>query len=340
MSDDVVLPPWPFHPYPWQKAVWQQLGDLHESSRLPHALLISGDAGIGKERLAQAFTARLLCQSPEHGMACGKCRACSLLNGRVHADHQWITLTVNEKTDKLRTEIVIDQIRQLITFAGKSSQLGGWRVIVIHPAHKLNVNAANALLKTLEEPGERTLIMLVTDQPLSLPATIRSRCQQLVLTAPTEAEALAWLNQEVRDERKSQLLLSVADGAPLAAQALQTSSWFSERARLLQDMKAILDGRQTALAAAQQWSRLGAEDVLTALASLARDIAVAASGATVVKHQDLVPIITAIAQQVPAMGVLMFCRELAEKQRLLKGNISGSSLLDAAFREWALLARR
>lgn len=339
MSDDVAFSPWPFHPYPWQKEVWQQLCDLHESSRLPHALLISGDAGIGKERLAQAFMARLLCQSPAHGMACGKCRACTLLNGRVHADHQWVTLELDDK-GKLRTQISVSQIRDLIAFAGKASQMGGWRVIAIHPAHKLNVNSANALLKTLEEPGERTLLMLVTDRPLSLPATIRSRCQQLALAVPAEEEALAWLNQEVRDEDKSRLLLSVANGAPLAAQALQSSVWFGERERLLRSLKDICDGRQTALAASSYWNKLGAAEVFTALNSLVRDVAVVASGATVVKHQDLMPIISALAKQVSAAAALAFCRELAEKQRLLQGNVAGNSLLDEASREWGLLRNR
>lgn len=337
MSEENARAPYPFHPYGWQQEVWSRLTTLAENARLPHALMLSGPAGIGKQRLAQAFSARLLCHSPVAQKACGVCKSCHLLAAGTHPDLMWLAPETDAKTEKTAKFIKVDQVRELVDFAEKSAQLGGYRVVVIQPAHLLNVQAANALLKTLEEPGSHTLIMLLTSQALSLPATIRSRCQQIALDVPATAEALAWLTPQLRDEGLAGLLLGLAQGAPLAALALRDAPWFGERERLLKDLVALREGRVTALAVAQRWQGLGADAVLSALASMSEDIAMAASGAAVVKHRDLAPIIAAVARRVTPMAVLGFCQGLAEKQRLLGGNVQGNVLLDAAFSEWGRL---
>lgn len=338
MSDDDVRVPWPFHPYAWQQAIWQRLDKRLSESRLPHALLVTGHAGIGKLRLAQAFAARLLCHAPTAQGACGQCKSCHLLTAGSHPDFMWLTTETDAKTEKTAKFIKVDQVRELVAFAEKSAQLSGYRVVLVEPAHLLNVQAANALLKTLEEPGSKTLILLVTSQPLSLPATVRSRCQQIALEIPAPAEALAWLSPQVRDADMARLLLDLADGAPLAAVTLRDALWFGERERLLRDLVQLREGRQPALAVAQRWHGLGAEAVLPALASMTEDVAVVASGAMVVKHRDLAPIIAAVARLVTPAAVLGFRQGLAEKQRLLAGNVQGNALLDAAFSEWARLA--
>ncbi len=339
MSDAEQRPSYPFHPYAWQSAVWQRLVELAETAQLPHALLLSGHAGIGKERLASAFAARLLCQVPSLQGACGRCKSCNLLNSGAHPDLMWLTPETDAKTEKTAKFIKVDQVRELVGFAEKSAQMGGYRVVIITPAHLLNVQAANALLKTLEEPGSRTLILLVSSQPLSLSATIRSRCQQLALPIPDMKDALSWLAPQLRDEATARLLLALADGAPLAALQLRDALWFGERERLLRDLASLGEGRSSPLLVAQRWQSLGADTVLPALASLSADVAVAASGATVVKHQDLAPIIAAVARRVNPAGILAFRQGLLEKQRLLAGNVQGAALLDSAFSEWAQLAR-
>lgn len=338
MSESQVRAPYPFHPYLWQQSVWQRLAILADTSRLPHALLLSGHAGIGKQRLAQALAARLLCHAPTPQGACGVCKSCHLLSCGTHPDLVWLAPETDAKTEKTAKFIKVDQVRELVGFAEKSAQLGGYRVVIIEPAHLLNVQAANALLKTLEEPGRDTLIMLVSSQPLSLSATIRSRCQQITLVIPAEADALTWLSPQVRDADMARLLLSISAGAPLAALALRDALWFGERERLLKDLAALCEGGQPALGVAQRWHALGAEAVLPALASMTEDVAVRASGATLVKHHDLAPIIAMVARLVTPAAVLGFRQGLAEKQRLLSGNVQGNALLDAAFSEWAALA--
>ncbi|MDP2229226.1 MAG: DNA polymerase III subunit delta' [Moraxellaceae bacterium] len=329
---------WPFHAYAWQLEAWQQLMLLLDAGRLPHALLLGGPAGIGKERFVQAFAARLLCAQPQAGVACGQCKSCHLLGAGTHPDLVWLRPETDEKTGKTAKAIKVDQVRELVDFAAKSAQMGGYRVVVISPAHLLNVQAANALLKTLEEPGRETVLLLVTAQPMALVATVRSRCQRLVLPVPSAADAMAWLRPQVRDEATAQLLLSLSQGAPLAALALRDAEWFGERERLLQDLLQLRQRRQTALAVAQRWHALGAESVLTVLGSLVDDMAVVASGATVVKHVDLAPIIATTSRQLLPARLLAFRQELAVKQRLLAGNVQGNALVDAAFAEWQQLA--
>lgn len=337
MSDDVVRTPWPLFPYAWHQATWQRLTSLAGEDRLPHALLVGGPAGIGKRRLAQAFTAFLLCQAPASTGACGRCKSCSLLSAGSHPDLLELMPEVDAKTGKVAKAIRVDQVREVVEFAAKSAQMGGYRVVTVEPAHLMNVQSANALLKTLEEPGRQTLILLLSSQPLSLSATIRSRCQQLVMGIPGQAEALEWLTPLVGDAATAALLLRLAEGAPLAALALRDSLWFPERERLLKDLAGLRDGRMGALAVAQRWQSLGAEAVLPALASLGEDIARQAAGASLVKHGDLAPIIAAVARRLAPAAVLGFCQGLAEKQRLLSGNVAGSVLLDAAFTEWKRL---
>lgn len=341
MSEPEVRIPYPFHAYAWQSALWQSLGELLQQQRLPHALLLSGADGLGKERFARAFAARLLCQVPRDGVACGQCKSCNLLVAGTHPDLMWLTTLTDEKTGKTAKAIRVDQIRELVSFAEKSAQMGGWRVVVLSPAHLLNVQAANALLKTLEEPGRDTVLMLLTSQPLSLAPTLRSRCQQRPLPIPTEAEALAWLTPQVGDEGKARLLLALSRGAPLAALALREAEWFSQREALLRDLMQLAQQRQTALATAQRWHALGAEPLLMALLSLLDDLVVAASGAvTVVKHRDLAPIIERMSVHFQPTSLLRFRQGLADRQRLLAGNVQGNALIDATFADWVALTAR
>lgn len=341
MSEADVKVPYSYHPYAWQQMLWQRLEDLLVQQRLPHALLLSGADGIGKERFAHAFVSRLLCPSSRNGVACGQCKSCSLLAAGTHPDLMWLTREVDDK-GKVAKFIKVDQIRELVEFAVKSSQLGGWRVVVMTPAHLLNTAAANALLKTLEEPGREMVLILLSSQPLSLMPTLRSRCQQWPMPVPSEAEAMAWLAPQVGgDEATARLLLALTRGAPLAALNLREAEWFSQREALLRDLMQLSQQRQTALATAQRWHSLGAEPLLTALLSLLDDLVAAASGVEgVVKHGDLAPIIGRMSSHFQPAALLNFRQGVAERQRLLAGNVQGSALIDATFSDWVALTSR
>src|ERR1700681_1752344 len=161
----------------WHEHVFQRL--IANKATLPHALLLRGPRGIGKLAFARALAQALLCEVPaENGRSCGACRACAWFETGSHPDYRQIE-PESESTDsadgeKKSNAISVDQIRALPDFINLSSHRGESKVVVINPAEMLNVNAANALLKNLEEPPPRTYFMLVTHRPHQLLPTIKS----------------------------------------------------------------------------------------------------------------------------------------------------------------------
>lgn len=220
--------------YPWQNVAWKQLQQLRE--RLPHAVLFYGPEGIGKTAFAEHFAQSLLCQRlSSEGHACGACDSCGWFDQYNHPDYRRVRPEALDEdsvsdsegdggSDKKKAaktpskEIKIDQIRALADFMNISTHRQGMRVILLYPAEALNTAAANALLKTLEEPPPNTMFLLVSNSLDRLLPTILSRCRKFVLTMPGKDEALQWLNEQgVAD---ADAWLAEQGGAPLAAQAL------------------------------------------------------------------------------------------------------------------------
>ena len=126
--------------YPWQVALWQQLVGRTQHA---HAYLLHGAAGIGKRALAERLMAYLLCRQPTDVGACGQCKACYLLAAGTHPDNFILQPEEPEKPIK------VDQVRELVSFVVQTAQLGGRKVVLVEPAEAMNLNAANALLKSL-----------------------------------------------------------------------------------------------------------------------------------------------------------------------------------------------
>jgi DNA polymerase-3 subunit delta' len=209
--------------YPWQQAQWQQIDQLLKSERLPHAILLTGNQGLGKADFAKALAHAVLCKQPSaDNQACGHCQMCQLLAASTHPDFYSLKPTASE-TSKSKNPVLnirIDDIRTLCGKLNQTSQYGGYRVAILDKADQLTISAANSLLKTLEEPGQNVLILLVTARPHRLPVTIRSRCQLLRFTEPDEQQSLHWLRQQQQSGfTQAQLLqaLMYAYGSPLAA---------------------------------------------------------------------------------------------------------------------------
>lgn len=237
---------------PWCAPLWNGLAARAASGTLPHALLVCGPAGLGKRALVEAFVRARLCETPRNGQACGSCRACKLLAAGTHPDRMLVTLEPNPKTDVMRKEIVIDQIRSLSSHLAMSSQLGGWQVAVIDPADEMNPPSQNALLKTLEEPTRASLIVLVADQPWRLSATIRSRCQRIDFAMPVHADALSWL--EGRGVEQAEAVLAAAGGNPGAAWLLAEQGGMQRRQQVAKDLLALAAGRAHAREVGKAWA--------------------------------------------------------------------------------------
>jgi DNA polymerase-3 subunit delta' len=225
--------------YPWQHDDWQGVQALR--AQWPHALLFHGQVGTGKSDFVRHLAQGLLCETPAvNGEPCGQCVACHWLSQGNHPDFRIVVPesmaaevmagdsgdsaageTGDEGGKKTKTpsrEIKIEQVRALLDFCGVGAHRGGLRVVVLYPAETLNSAAANALLKTLEEPPAGVVFLMVSAQLDRLLPTIISRCRQWPLSRPAHDAALAWLAQQGVDDAPG--LLAEAGGAPLSALAL------------------------------------------------------------------------------------------------------------------------
>lgn len=237
----------------WLAGAWDALVGALDGGRVHQALLLAGPAGVGKRMLADAFIAAALCEQRSAGAAaCGTCRACVLLANGTHPDSLKITLEPRDD-GKLRSELTIDQIRNLGQRLSLSSQFGGFQIARIDPADAMNANAANALLKTLEEPAANTVLVLVCDRPERLPATIRSRCQKFVLREPQRDEALAWLRAQGVDADLARAALDASLGNPGRAREFAADDSLDLLADCANDLGALVGGRATPGEVAERW---------------------------------------------------------------------------------------
>lgn len=219
--------------FPWQTRIWATLQRARQSRHLPHALLFTGENGCGNESFLKTFAQSLLCLRPAgDGLPCGNCRSCQVFTAQAHPDFALVGL------QEERQVILIEQIRDLNHFLGLSRSYSPLRVATIVPAERMNANAANSLLKSLEEPVTDTHILLLTDHPGSLLPTIRSRCQVMRLPLPTRQDALQWLHQQDL-QHPAGMLLEFAYGRPLEALQLDASDTLTLRQQWLDDLRSL-----------------------------------------------------------------------------------------------------
>ena len=243
-------------PYPWQKSLWSNLCGQFEAEQLAHAYLISGPRGTGKNLFANAFAKFVMCLSPNKVVACGECKHCQLGGRSGHPD---ITKILVEEGSR---DIKIEQIRSLSDSIAQTSQGGRAKITLITDAHCMNTAAANALLKTLEEPTPSTYIFLLSHVPGSLPATIRSRCQKLIMPTPSNLETADWLKQHIGDHEDPQSLAIAAGNCPLLALELSRSGGLDNQQQFLQKLIQLTSGKTSIQATVTLVTKLGETEVI------------------------------------------------------------------------------
>jgi len=230
---------------PWLEPARQKLTSARRSGRFPHALLIHGRPGLGQAALALWAAYLTLCEAGD-APPCGTCGACTLFQAGNHPDYHAV------KIEDDASVIKVDQIRELSAALAMRSYRGGRQVAVIDMADAMNTNAFNALLKTLEEPSNDTVMILAASRLDRLPRTIVSRCQRLPIAAPPLEQAETWL--AARQPRPDWAeLLALAGNAPLAARELAGNDMAELGVLLRSELAGLTQGEFDPWALADAW---------------------------------------------------------------------------------------
>jgi len=316
--------------YPWQQSLWQQLA---RRQQLAHAFLLHGAAGIGKRALADALLIHWLTLG-QPATAAQKSK--NLLAAGAHPD-----VFVLEPIEAGKP-IKIDQVRELVSFASHTAQIGARKLILLEPAEAMNANAANALLKTLEEPSEGTLLLLISHQPSQLLPTLKSRCVQLACPQPDAPTALAWLMQHLPQlsEADCRELLQLAAGSPLAARRLHEQDVRSQRQKVVAGCKQLFKREQSASPLAESWNAIPLLLLLDWFCEWAQQTLRQQLGGETSANADMHAVLIWLASRAKPEKLLAFYDWLLDKRRaiLAQSPLNRTLLLESLLVQWAQLA--
>ncbi|MGA9393774.1 MAG: DNA polymerase III subunit delta' [Azonexus sp.] len=331
------------------KDVWDKLQSQRD--RLPHALLICGQRGLGKYELAQAFAKSLLCENPLQGsLSCGKCLACNWFEQGNHPDYRLLQPQAladdsesEEGKKKASQQITIDQVRGLDEFFNIGTHRAGLRIIVVNPADAMNRNTANALLKTLEEPSPNTLFLMISSEPLRLLPTIRSRCQAVPLSLPPTAVCEAALMQE--GLVKAGQWLALAGGSPGVAMELAASGnggWLELLTRRLAaagDLEPLGLAAELDKAVKENKGKLALKSIVEAMQKWLIDLTLASNGLPIRYFLPQRDIISGLAAMIPPTRLVRAYRLLLTRRREAEQPLNSRLFLEGLFMDYRGLLR-
>ena len=311
-------------PLPWQEKQWQHLYQLHQADRLAHALLFTGQAGLGKSVFALHFAKTLLCKpAVSTGTACHHCRDCLLVEANTHPDLACIM------PDKAGKGIKIEQVRHLIQQSNQTTQ-SAYKIIIINPAESLFVAASNALLKNLEEPTARTLFILLSAKPGLLLPTIRSRCQFVRFSAPPAALGKRWLRQQIADVDAIDALYALADEAPLQALSYAKTGLFTVYQNLLRSFMQLVKKESDPVKLAESYLKTELSSVLHCLTRIVSELIKCHFGV------NREPNLHSLASSVKLSFLFGYFEQLIQLQQHAKIALNQQLLLEDLFCRWSL----
>lgn len=312
---------------PWQQQQWIDLYQLHSMNRLPHALLFTGQSGLGKYALAIQFAKTLLCKdtaTPEN--ACHTCRNCLLVAAQTHPD---LTCIVPESAAK---SIKIEQIRHIIQHSNQTTQ-SAYKIIIINPAESLLAGASNALLKNLEEPTDRTLFILISDKPGLLLPTIRSRCQFIRFTPPPSSLGKSWLSRQLADKADDTIdsLYHLANGGPLKALECAETGAHKLYVDLLLALTQLYKKEIDPIKLTENYSKTDLPMLLHCLMKIVCDLI----KCHFISEDQTIPL-RSLAHRLDPTFLLDFFDQLIELQQHTKIALNQALLLEDLFCHWSL----
>jgi DNA polymerase III delta' subunit len=231
-----------------QDSAISALCDAYRAERMPHAMLFAGPVGVGKATTARALGALWLCEKPKGDSPCGKCESCRMMEAQNHPDCHIIVkelIRYHDRTGKSKgIDLSINVIRpELVNRAALKSAMGRGKVFVIEQAELLNTEAQNAMLKTLEEPLGRTIIVLLTDQPGLLLPTIRSRCRTIQFASLSNEVVKSELKKRKLDSGVVASATTLGDGSLGLALKWIHDGVISSAEELTRQLDAGIDGK-------------------------------------------------------------------------------------------------
>ncbi len=316
---------------PWQDELWEILRQGIAQRRIPHAMLFHGIKGIGKKLLAKRFAQSLLCETrSDNGFACDQCHSCHLFKVKTHPDFFSLAPEADAKI------ISIGQLRQLMSTLTLTPQFGGYRVVIIDRSECMNTAAANAFLKTLEEPPANTLIILISDRIEMIPATILSRCQKTFFPIPDVDLAKIWLMSQAVKNDDLDVLLAVSQGAPLQALFLGKNEQLASRLKLFEAFGQLTRGQIDPLEMADICSDDPIEQVITWLMTWVIDLTRLGGS---LQHPslfnpDLKSTLQVLRKNLDLKGMFIFYDLLLESKQQYESQVNKQLMLEGLFIRW------
>ena len=318
---------------PWQQDNWDLFTSYLKQQRIPQALIICGRPGLGKVQLARQMAQSLLCDYPsDNGIYCNVCHSCTLFNAQTHPDF----MSLEPETDA--KIINVTQIRSLISKLQLKSQFDSYRVIIVNPAELLNQSAANSFLKCLEEPAEKTVMLLVTDQPTKLPATIISRCQKMKISTPDKQLAHNWLQQQ-KITGDLPVLLSIALGSPLLAESYAQQQLLALRNRCFEQWIDLAHQHAEPVAIAEEWLQHPDEPLIGWVISWIIDIIKIQYHTNIYNlyNPDLKQSLQELTQKLNLQGLFEFYDKLLQSKSIPGGNLNRQLFFEEVLINWSQL---
>ena len=316
---------------PWQQEQWRNVMKRLRAATLPHAILLTGPSGLGKNRFAALLAQTLLCETgAATGRVCGRCRACLLYAADSHPDQRIVAPLEAGKA------IVVDQVREASRYLTQTSQYGGYKTLIITPADQMNVNAANSLLKTLEEPTAWSLILLVSDRPGRLPPTVLSRCQRLNFTSPESQLGQQWLAERIGAEQDPVLLLKLAEGAPLRALQLVEDEVLSVRTEVMKELEILARGQGSFSKVAEQFLKIGVQQTLYWMYNWTADMIrlLSTGNERSMLNQDMREYLALHAHNAGLQGAHNYMRYLHDALRLVERQLNPQLFMENILITW------
>lgn len=337
--------------YSWQQDIWKRL--IQRSSLSSYALLLKGRQGTGKFAFARNLAAALLCENPlGNDESCGICASCRWLAAGEHPNFYQIepealsgmsieTSSTEEAAatkakKKPSQQIGVDQIRALTDFVNLSAHQQGYKIILIHPAEAMNLAAANALLKKLEEPPPGVITILVTHRVQQLLPTIRSRCQLITMPAPDVATAKDWLTQQ--GVEKPSACLAAASFAPLLALAFNDPDYTAQHDLFLDQISA--PEKLNSIALAEKMQRTDLPTVVSWQQKWCYDLLSFSMTGKIRYHLSQQAAIQTLAVTVNTKALVTYSRSLLSTQQLSRHPLNARLFLEAMFLRYVMLVAK